>query len=126
LKELERVKTHNKLNLSWKEGINKFSALTQVEKDQIFGGRSKTVAASYAASKKKNAHTLPQNFELKAAQELPKSVDWRSKRIDTSVKDQGSCGSCWAFAATTVIESHVALKTGFLFYLSAQEVFCNK
>ncbi len=29
----------------------------------------------------------------------PTSLDWRTKNVVTSIKDQGSCGCCWAFAA---------------------------
>ena len=46
---------------------------------------------------------------------LPKSVDWRNhtdgRSYVTAVKDQGFCGSCWAFAAVESMESHWALKT---------------
>ena len=51
---------------------------------------------------------------------LPKSVDWRSKNVLTPVKNQGQCGSCWTFASTETIESHVAIKTGVLQELSEQ------
>merc|ERR1712002_210841 len=53
---------------------------------------------------------------------LESSWDWREKGAVTPVKDQGQCGSCWAFATTEVIESHVQIATGSLPVLSAQQV----
>ena len=52
---------------------------------------------------------------------LPDSVDWRTQGVVTSIKNQGHCGSCWAFAATEALESHVAIATGALFTLSEEE-----
>ena len=53
---------------------------------------------------------------------LPASVDWRDDGVVTPVKDQGGCGSCWAFSTIETVESNVALTTGRLIALSAQEV----
>jgi C1A family cysteine protease len=52
------------------------------------------------------------------------SIDWRSKSpsVLTPVKDQGQCGSCWAFSATEQIETDVALATGTLYTLSPQQI----
>mgnify|MGYP005853377611 CR=1 FL=1 len=52
--------------------------------------------------------------------ERPQHMDWRS--ISTPVKNQYSCGSCWAFATTSALESHAALYTGVLYELSEQEL----
>lgn len=52
--------------------------------------------------------------------------DWRDFSGVTSVKDQGQCGSCWAFAATGAFESAYLLATGIVSDLSEQQVLsCN-
>jgi C1A family cysteine protease len=48
-------------------------------------------------------------------------VDWRTKGVVTAVKNQGNCGSCWAFSADEAVESFYAIKSGNLQVLSVQQ-----
>lgn len=118
--ELARVRAHNEKNLSWKEGINKFSAMTSAEK-KAFTGRSKGHSQAQA-NQLKFSNKLPEDFEMKPMDALPLKVDWRDTGIVSAVKDQGYCGSCWAFASTATVESYVAKATGLLFDLSVEQM----
>lgn len=115
--ELKRVIKSNEVN-PWTETINKYSAMTKSEK-KMTKGRNKSVARSHTPT-----HEVPSTLPLKDVKELPTNLDWRTQtpNVVSSVKDQGHCGSCWAFAATAVLESHVAINSGLLFDLSPQQI----
>jgi C1A family cysteine protease len=51
---------------------------------------------------------------------LPASIDWTTKGVVNSIRDQGQCGSCWAFATTANAESVWAISTGKLLDLSEE------
>ncbi|CAI5454793.1 unnamed protein product [Caenorhabditis angaria] len=52
----------------------------------------------------------------------PASFDWRDQGKLTPVKNQASCGSCWAFATVAAVEAQHAIKRGNLVSLSEQEM----
>lgn len=50
--------------------------------------------------------------EVFPTEDLPKSFDWRSAQAVPSIKNQGQCGSCWAFAITKSLEAALIVQTG--------------
>ncbi len=57
---------------------------------------------------------------------LPASFDWRDRNGLTPVKDQASCGGCWAFGTVGPLESQIKLKCGITVDLSEQYLIsCN-
>ncbi|XP_069356530.1 uncharacterized protein [Maniola hyperantus] len=53
---------------------------------------------------------------------VPTDIDWRDKNVVTRVKDQGQCGSCWAFSTVGNVESIHAIKTNQLTELAEQQL----
>nr|GEV19111.1 senescence-specific cysteine protease SAG39-like [Tanacetum cinerariifolium] len=58
---------------------------------------------------------------------VPSTMDWRKKGAVTPIKDQGQCGSCWAFSTIAATEGITQLTTGKLISLSEQELMdCDR
>ncbi|XP_074594347.1 cathepsin L-like peptidase [Brevipalpus obovatus] len=120
VQNMEKVERHNERakngQVSYTLGMNKFADLT-------FEEFSKT----HLGFKNKGKVPAPRTHVKGDVSTLPASVDWRKKGIVTEVKDQGGCGSCWAFSAVASMESAHAQATGKLVELSEQNlVDCSR
>ncbi|TYJ05992.1 hypothetical protein E1A91_A12G202200v1 [Gossypium mustelinum] len=107
----------NNDNKPYKLMLNKFADMTNHE-----------FRNAYASSKIRH-HRMFQgtprgtsSFTYENVNNVPTSVDWRKKGAVTAVKDQGQCGSCWAFSSVVAVEGINQIKTNKLVSLSEQEL----
>ena len=106
------IEAHNETESSFKLGHNKFSDFTDAERTQLTGALKYNHVAS-------GEQPLPNGG-------LPTNWDWRDQGAVSPIKDQGQCGSCWAFSAVGALEGANKIKNGNLtFFSEQQQVDCN-
>eukprot|EP00111_Clytia_hemisphaerica_P004373 TCONS_00012506-protein len=107
-----RIENFNKLNQGYSLRMNHFGDLTNTEYRQHMNGyKMRSTKHSEAAT-----FLSPTNVKV------PDTVDWRQQGFVTPVKNQGQCGSCWAFSTTGSLEGQHFKKTGKLVSLSEQNL----
>jgi hypothetical protein len=112
------IEAENAKGNTYTLGVNQFAHLSIEEfKAQYTGGKGGSVVSS------DDAHL----GELEVQSEIASDVDWSTdKSVVNPVKDQGQCGSCWAFSAVGTVESNYALAAGKLgSYAEQQLVDCD-
>ncbi|KAF5451302.1 hypothetical protein F2P56_026419 [Juglans regia] len=119
---LRFIDEHNTQNRTYKIGLNSFADLTNEEYRGIYLGTRTDPKRRITKSKNPS-----QRYAFRASEKLPASVDWRVKGAINPIKNQGSCGSCWAFSTVAAVEGINQIATGELISLSEQElVDCDR
>lgn len=112
LRNIDIVKQHNaEFSNTYTIGINQFSDMSEEE-----------FSAVMLSSLRVPTH--PHNGPVYVSRNLTvaNTVDWRDKGYVTDVKNQGACGSCYAFAATGSLEGQWFSTHAELVSLSEQQI----
>ena len=111
------VHNTNKMNKPYKLKLNKFADMTNYEFRTTYAGSKVNHHRMFRGMPRGNGTFMYENFN-----NAPSSVDWREKGAVNPVKNQGQCGSCWAFSTIVAVEGISQIKTKKLVSLSEQEL----
>ncbi|XP_073057663.1 senescence-specific cysteine protease SAG39-like [Primulina eburnea] len=116
-KNVEFIENSNSVGTgTYKLGINEFADL---ENEEFRAARN-----GYKKFPRKKSSTP---FRYEGVKDVPESMDWREKGAVTGVKDQGQCGSCWAFSTVAAMEGINQISSSKLMSLSEQELMdCDR
>eukprot|EP00483_Globobulimina_turgida_P002950 UN02955 len=105
----EKINNHNLYDGEiWQMGHNKFSDLTQKEFEDA-------ISCDYDGGSSRTESSVELREEDAAKIKAPTSIDWSNydgQDWTTPIKNQGNCGSCWAFCSTAALESRSVIKNG--------------
>jgi cathepsin L len=111
---MKMIEESNSKNLTYTLGVTPYTDLTFEEfRARYIGGMR-----PMNAQEMQNMTKFVKSADFVAAD----SVDWVAKGAVTSVKNQGQCGSCWAFSAVGALEGAMAVAGHKLVDLSEQEL----
>ena len=113
---LAKIEAINNSEANWTAGINHMSDWTDEEYNSMLGLKDMPVEPEEPI------------WPFVGESSNSEGWDWRdTPNVVTPVKDQGQCGSCWAFSATEAVESAYAIAGNDLTTFAPQQlVDCDK
>jgi len=111
-------KEHKEGKHTYQMGLNMFAhlAIEELRRTKLGLKYTEPIVEQSATSDAKKSKKVKRSVTP-----LPAYVDWVEDRLVTSVKDQGNCGSCWAFSAAGALEGAFAKVTSILEDFSEQQ-----
>lgn len=128
---LRLIEEHNAEHEDFKLGINHLADLSEQQFQEMSNGLIQDPdddGQDFHQAEIANERELSRLIKLKNLDALPENLNWSDdRRIVGPVKNQGNCGSCWAFVVTGMLEGQERLNsTGGLVTLSEQNLIdCN-
>jgi C1A family cysteine protease len=110
------IEAHNAENLTWTMAVNAFADLTGDE-----------FVAQYTGLLAKPSLSDVNLGTVLEESSLDDEIDWVQKGAVNPIKNQGQCGSCWAFSTVGTLESAYQISTGKLYSFAEQQlVDCDR
>jgi C1A family cysteine protease len=116
-----KINNYNKLNKDTKLELNRFSDEVDFESNNLHYDLMNISTFENSYNLWHKGISFISNFINFNLKKLPKRLIWDEKII-SKVKNQGVCGSCWAFSSTGVIEANMRLRNHSVSRLSEQEL----
>jgi len=107
---LQFISSQNKAGLPFISGANKFTDLSDQELT-LYTGLNHSIVDESADD----------GVPVLQLSDVPESIDWVSQGYVTPAKNQGKCGSCWAFGSVVSLEGAYKKTTGVLKDFAEQE-----
>jgi xylem cysteine proteinase len=122
---LALVKSHNSVSTGFKIGINQFADMSPEEYHKMLGFRGEANTDKFLDhdeifdDDEDSVPTVPAGGNAteskgRGLQSYARSIDWRQQGVMNAVRNQGTCGGCYAFSAANAIEAAYKIKFGSL------------
>lgn len=104
------IRRHNAMNTTFDLGHNKFSDMSLEEFSKVYLAKKRSPIIN-------SVYATPEENIL-----LPYAKNWLKEGVIGDVKDQGRCGSCWAFSAVASVEAAYAIRYNSSIVLSEEQL----